>query len=111
LPAAGSPAPRGQASSTTDSLLAIPPFVWQRDDRLFILGVDPVGWVTAELAFDPRRLTYVEVHRAIYHWPREAVGAFLARAGGHSLLTMHTLANELGRWSATRDSHAGPPVA
>gem|GEM_PF-3973868 len=91
--------------------LTSPPFVWHDGQRVFILGVDPVGWVTAELRFDQTHLAYIEVHRAIYHWPREAVGAFLARACGASLPAMGTLLAELGRWSGSRHVPFGPSVA
>ncbi len=91
--------------------LISPPFVWHDGPRVFIFGVEPVGWVTAELRFDQTHLAYVEVHRAIYHWPREAVGAFLARACGASLPSMCALLAALDRWATSRHVQTGPPVA
>ena len=56
------------------------PFVWQHGRRLLLLDDERFGWVMAELRFDVRRCRYVEVRRATYRWPREAVGAVLSRA-------------------------------
>ncbi len=93
------------------SILASPPFIWHDGQRVFILGVEPVGWVTAEFRFDQSRLAYVEVHRAIYHWPREAVGALLARACGASLASMVALLAELRQWPGNRHEPSSPPAA
>lgn len=107
-------APPGETDRFPGALppaLTSPPFVWQDGQRVFIVGVEPVGWVTAELRFDQTHLAYVEVHRAIYHWPREAVGAFLARAYGASPPSMCALLAALDRWAASRHIHTRPPVA
>lgn len=74
------------------------PFVWQHGDHVLFLELQPVGWVVAELRFDANRCQYVEAHRAIYHWPREAAGAFLARAIQADAVLMVTLATNLGAW-------------
>jgi hypothetical protein len=47
---------------------------------LLLLDEEPIGWVVAELHFDTKRCRYVEVRRATYRWPREAVGVLLSRA-------------------------------
>ncbi len=56
------------------------PFAWQHGSRLFLLESGPLGWVLAELRFDPVGCCYVEVRRASYRWAREATGALLSRA-------------------------------
>jgi hypothetical protein len=55
------------------------PFAWQRGSRLLLLEPGPIGWVLAELRFDPVACHYVEVRRARYRWAREATGALLSR--------------------------------
>lgn len=74
------------------------PFVWQHRDHVLFLELQPVGWVVAELRFDASRCQYVEAHRAIYHWPREAAGAFLARAIQADAVLVATLATNLNAW-------------
>ncbi len=64
----------------TASRCAGEPFAWQHDQRLLLLDEEPIGWVVAELQFDADRCRYVEVWRATYRWPREAVGVLLSRA-------------------------------
>jgi hypothetical protein len=56
------------------------PFVWQHGRRLLLLDDEHLGWVLAELRFDVEHCRYIEVRRATYRWPREAVGAILSRA-------------------------------
>ncbi|MGH2617855.1 MAG: hypothetical protein ACRDJC_21710, partial [Thermomicrobiales bacterium] len=56
------------------------PFAWQDGRRLWILDGGLDDWVLAELIFEPRTCSYLEVRRSSYQWPREAVGAFLSRA-------------------------------
>ncbi len=82
------------------------PFVWQHGDHILFLELQPVGWVVAELRFDANRCQYVEAHRAIYHWPREAAGAFLARAIIADAVLMATLATNLGAWVTTVGARA-----
>lgn len=78
------------------------PYVWHDGDHVLILEVEPVGWVVAELRFDACRCQYVEAHRAIYHWAREAFGVFLARAMQGNDARMTTLASDLAAWAAMR---------
>src|SRR5688572_5114344 len=59
---------------------AAAPFVWQFERRLLLLDEEPPLWVLAELEFDVEACRYVEVRRASYQWPREAVGALLSRS-------------------------------
>ena len=56
------------------------PFAWQHGTRLLLLDEEPTGWVMAELGFDAKACRYVEIRRATYRWPREAIGAVLSRA-------------------------------
>jgi hypothetical protein len=56
------------------------PFVWQHGTRLLLLDDEPAGWVMAELRFETETCRYVEIRRATYRWPREAIGAVLSRA-------------------------------
>jgi hypothetical protein len=90
------PAPSGQPAPQEDALQtgerraatvaaepdhrAPTPFVWQHGRRLLLLDDEHLGWVLAELRFDVERCRYIEVRRATYRWPREAVGAVLSRA-------------------------------
>lgn len=78
------------------------PYVWQSGDHVYILEVEPVGWVVAELRFESCSCQYVEAHRAIYHWAREAFGAFLARAMAADDNVMTALANDLSAWATLR---------
>ncbi len=66
------------------------PFAWQTDDQLLLLDVDGPHWLVAELRFVPEECRYVEVRCVSYNWPREAIGALLARAlsnGDDALIT------------------------
>ncbi|MGI8642979.1 MAG: hypothetical protein ACR2LS_02550 [Thermomicrobiales bacterium] len=78
------------------------PYVWQDGGHVLILVIEPVGWVVAELRFDSCRCQYVETHRAIYHWAREAFGAFMARTMGAGGAPLTTVANDLSAWVAMR---------
>ena len=74
------------------------PFVWQHGHRLLLLDDEQLGWVVAELRFDVERCRYVEVRRAIYLWPREAVGAILSRALASGTAAAEDSAISLRRW-------------
>lgn len=73
LEASGS---RGDWSSTKSTQH---PFVFQRRHQLFLLDGGAGDWVLAELRFDLATCRYVEVRRASYHWPREALSSLLSR--------------------------------
>jgi hypothetical protein len=79
-PTSSAPAVSGQGFFRTASRRAGAPFAWQHEQRLLLLDEEPIGWVVAELRFDAKRCRYVEVRRATYRWPREAVGVLLSRA-------------------------------
>jgi hypothetical protein len=72
--------PSDGGSVTEPHVRAAAPFVWQFERRLLLLDEEPPQWVLAELAFDVNACRYVEIRRASYDWPREAVGALLSRA-------------------------------
>jgi hypothetical protein len=93
------------------------PFVWQHGRRLLLLDDEQRGWVVAELRFDVERCRYVEVRRAVYEWPREAVGAVLSRALASGLQAAEESATSLHNWlsryhgiSLFPDSTASRPV-
>lgn len=77
------------------------PFIWQHGGHILILEVQPVGWVVAELQFHANQCQYLESHRAIYHWPREAAGALLARAIHADDALVTALAAKLSQWTTT----------
>ena len=56
------------------------PFVCQNGNRVLLLEARPLGWILAELRFEPSTCRYTEVRRTRYRWPREAAGALLSRA-------------------------------
>ncbi len=87
------------------------PFVWQHDRRLMLLDREALDWVLAELRFDAVRCRYVEVQRARYRWPREAVGAFLARGVAVSDAVADRLADDLLRWVTERAGDRGAGTA
>jgi hypothetical protein len=60
------------------------------------------GWIVAELQFDAEGCRYVEIRRATYRWPREAVGAILARTVALGEATAKRLARDLDAWAADR---------
>ncbi len=74
------------------------PFVWQHGRRLLLLDDEQLGWVLAELRFDVERCRYVEVRRATYLWPREAVGAVLSRALASGYAAAEDSARSLRQW-------------
>ncbi len=84
------------------------PFVWQHDRRLLLLDREPGSWVVAELRFDAARCRYVEVRRARFRWPREAVGALLAHAIAISDAAAERLADDLLNWVAGLDGTPDP---
>jgi len=66
------------------------PFAWQNGNQLLLLDVDGPNWVVAELEFLPDECRYVEIRCIAFEWPREAIGALLARAlssGDDALIT------------------------
>ena len=66
------------------------PFAWQNGNQLLMLDVDGPQWLVAELAFLPDECRYVEIRCNTFDWPREAIGALLARAlatGDDALIT------------------------
>lgn len=83
------------------------PFVWQRDRQLLLLDHERRTWVLAELRFDAAQCRYLEVRRARYRWPREAVGAFLARGITATDGAAERLADDLLCWVADRDTQTG----
>ncbi len=82
------------------------PFVWQQDRQLLLLDHEPGAWILAELRFDAAQCRYLEVRRARYRWPREAVGALLARGITAADGDPERLANDLLRWVTDSDSEA-----
>jgi len=72
-----------------------------------LLDQETRDWVLAELRFDAVRCRYVEVLRARYRWPREAVGAFLARGAAVPDAEVERLADDLLRWVADRGGDGG----
>jgi hypothetical protein len=85
--------------STTETVHRAPtPFVWQHGRRLLLLDDEQRGWVVAELRFDVERCRYVEVRRATYRWPREAVGAILSRALASGDAAAEDSARSLHQW-------------
>lgn len=74
------------------------PFVWQHGRRLLLLDDEYLGWVLAELRFDVERCRYIEVRRATYRWPREAVGAVLSRALASGDDAAEDSARSLSQW-------------
>jgi hypothetical protein len=77
--ASGPPGPLGPP----DEWLRIPPaqhpFVFQHRHQLFLLDGGAGDWVLAELRFERATCRYIEVRRASYHWPREALSVLLSR--------------------------------
>lgn len=55
------------------------PFVHQSRDKLLLVVGNAHGWLVAELRFDRRSCTYVELRRSTFAWPREALTALLSR--------------------------------
>jgi hypothetical protein len=85
--------------ATAESIHRAPtPFVWQHGRRLLLLDDEQRGWVVAEMRFDVERCRYVEVRRATYRWPREAVGVILSRALASGDAAAEDSARSLRRW-------------
>ena len=90
-----------EALSPTSAPALLPeraPFAWQHGSRVLILEARPLGWVVAELRFDPSACHYVEVNRAHFRWPREATGAFLSRVLGAGQTAAERTSLELHNW-------------
>lgn len=68
-------AARADAARHRDSL----PFVLQSGRSLLIVAGEELGWVVAELTFDPAACIFIEQSRAQFQWPREAFGRLLSR--------------------------------
>ena len=78
------------------------PFAWQHEQYLLMLDQHDRGWTVAELRFEPERLHYVEVRRAFYRWPREAMGAVIARGVRCGESSMERLAKSVDTWLQSR---------
>ncbi len=74
------------------------PFAWQHGNRLLLLEARPLGWIMAELRFDPGRCHYVEIRRTRYRWAREAAGALLSRALAAGDTAPERAARDLDAW-------------
>lgn len=93
--------------SDAPALREVPvPFVWQHGRRLLLLDEEPIGWVLAELSFEPDTCRYAEIRRAVYEWEREAVGSIMSRAlasGEHALVDA---ARSLNNWLLDNYGHS-----
>jgi hypothetical protein len=91
--------------AVTGLLPAAPPrpFSWQHGRSLWILDREPIGWVLAELRFDPSACTYREIRRARYDWPREAAGVLLGRAMALGEAEAEEIAARLASWQLAAD--------
>jgi len=78
------------------------PFAWQHGSRLLLLEARPLGWIMAELWFDPSRCHYVELRRTRYRWAREAAGALLSRALAAGDSGAERAARDLDAWLIRR---------
>ncbi len=78
------------------------PFAWQHEQYLLMLDQQDRGWTVAELRFEPERLRYVEVRRSFYRWPREAMGAVIARGVRCGESSMERLAKSVDTWLQSR---------
>lgn len=81
------------------------PFVWQHGLRLLLLDDESVGWVLAELEFDPETCRYSEIRRAVYEWEREAIGALLSRALASGDRAVREAAGTLNSWLLEHYGH------
>jgi len=79
------------------------PFSWQHGRSLWILDREPIGWVLAELQFDPRACHYREIRRARYDWPREAAGVLVGRAMALGEAEAEAIAARLASWQGADD--------
>lgn len=80
------------------------PFAWQHEQCLVMLDQQDRGWTVAELRFEPDRLHYVEVRRAFYRWPREAMGAVIARGVQSGEASLAQLAKSVDSWLRNRNA-------
>lgn len=80
------------------------PFAWQHGQCLLMLDQHEFGWTVAELRFEPDELRYVEVRRSSYRWPREAMGAVIARGYRSGETLMAQLAGALDLWLKSRQA-------
>lgn len=94
----------GRLNATT-ATLPCRPFSWQHGRSLWILDRETGGWVLAELRFDPQACSYREMRRALYDWPREAVGVLLGRAMAVGETHAEEIADRLVAWNHAGDSH------
>ncbi len=78
------------------------PFAWQHEQYLLMLDQQDRGWTVAELRFEPDHLRYVEVRRSSYRWPREAMGAVIARGVRCGESSMAQLARAVDTWLKSR---------
>jgi hypothetical protein len=78
------------------------PFAWQHEQFLLLLDQQDRGWTVAELRFEPERLRYIEVRRAFYRWPREAMGVVIARGVRCGETSMAQLAKSVDTWLQSR---------
>lgn len=78
------------------------PFAWQHEQVVLMLDQGERGWTVAELRFEPDRLRYVEVRRSSYRWPREAMGAVIARGVRCGEASMAQLARAVDAWLKSR---------
>jgi hypothetical protein len=83
------------------------PFAWQNDNQLLLLDVDGPHWVVAELEFLSDECRYVEVRCVSFDWPREAIGALLARALANGDDALITTVEQLHSYM---DRHYGIPL-
>jgi hypothetical protein len=78
------------------------PFAWQHEQFVLMLDQHERGWTVAELRFEPDRLRYIEVRRSSYRWPREAMGAVIARSVRCGEASMAQLARAVDAWLKSR---------
>jgi hypothetical protein len=98
-----SPAGRDRPATLGRGAPVHAPFAWQHGSRLFLLEGQAGGWVLAEMRFDTRGCRYVELRRAHYRWPREAIGALLGRAMVAGDAAAADLAGDLAAWVAAHE--------
>jgi hypothetical protein len=84
------------------------PFVFQHQYQLFLLDGSAGDWVLAELRFERATCRYIEVRRASYHWPREALSVLLSRliSGAHEdAELLNRAANGFADWLSGQFQH------
>ena len=99
------PRPKTTAASPRQPRASAPPpghgrapFAWQHGSLLLLLEARPLGWIMAELRFDPTHCHYVEIRRTRYRWAREAAGALLSRALAAGASGAERAAQDLDAW-------------